>query len=221
MKSTMDQENNEAVALSSHAKSNNYVQIQFKVSVVVFSFWIFLFLIFWFKQIIYSFVNHFLILFLRRFFQTPKLVRLKSYLKRIGNIFLQFEIRYLRNSIRSFNRSLSGFTNLFFTQTSKVFSLRLIISNKIKSVFVFIVNIRRSVKYGICSFNIYLKQLVLIPVRAKRSFLIFSNQIRTFWLQIEQIIQIVRLPIEILGMIGRFIKTVALFLKRLEKPKLQ
>jgi hypothetical protein len=52
-------------------------------------------------------------------------------------------------------------------------------------------------------------------------FALCSHEIRMFWRQIEQIIQIVRLPIEFLALIGRVIKKIASFLNRIERPKIK
>lgn len=46
-----------------------------------------------------------------------------------------------------------------------------------------------------------------------------KNQISNLWKQVEQLIIILRMPFEIMSMIGRFLKSFVAFLKYLEKPR--
>ena len=63
------------------------------------------------------------------------------------------------------------------------------------------------------------QKVVALPVRIKLSICKCRNEIRNFWLQIEQIFLILRLPIEFLSLIGRFLHNLISFLSSIEKPK--
>lgn len=63
------------------------------------------------------------------------------------------------------------------------------------------------------------RKVVALPVRIKTSFSKCKNEVRNFWLQIEQIFLILRLPIEFLSLIGRFLAHLISWLSTIEKPK--
>ena len=77
----------------------------------------------------------------------------------------------------------------------------------------------RSISSIAAAFSFNLKRVLLLPVRIKQAFQIVSYNISQFWRTLEQIIQIVRLPIEVLKLIGKFLSNCVSFLQRLETPR--
>lgn len=89
-----------------------------------------------------------------------------------------------------------------------------------KSFFVLISNLSRSFAIIKQTFSVNLTAIVTFPYRVARALSVLGGEIRNFRRTIEQIIQIVRLPIQILIVINTFIISVAGFLRRINKPKL-
>ena len=89
----------------------------------------------------------------------------------------------------------------------------------IKSVLRLLPKTVQSFKAIAATFSFNLKRVVSLPTRIKRTYLVCACEIAKFWRTIENIIQIIRLPIEILGVIGRFLSSVIDILKRIEKPR--
>jgi len=89
----------------------------------------------------------------------------------------------------------------------------------IKTVLCLLPKILQSFKAIAATFSFSLKRVVSLPSRIKRTYMLCACKITEFWRTIEKIIQIIRLPIEILGAIGRFLSSVVDVLRRLEKPR--
>lgn len=58
-----------------------------------------------------------------------------------------------------------------------------------------------------------------MPLYIKQTFQEISYNISRFWNTIEQIIQIIRLPIEVLKFIGKFLSGCVSLLQRMEAPR--
>jgi hypothetical protein len=71
------------------------------------------------------------------------------------------------------------------------------------------------------TFSFDVKGALLFPSKIKNGVLGVINEVRKFWRQIEQIIQIVQLPIAFLSMIGRFCLTLRTFIHKLERPNIR
>lgn len=197
-------------------QSQSYILFQLKLSIFVFLFWLTLFFILshleWIKYVQKSIRNY----IITNFIYTPKLIRLNSYRRKLANFISHFNIINLRNYIRSIKQFLSTIQNFFINNTSNINRFRLFIID----LFLFIKNIRSSFGSFIYSVTSNLKRILRLPSQIRDSFLKVKRQIRLFWSQIEQIVQIIRLPIEILALIGKFCKSVGHFLHGFERPKL-
>jgi hypothetical protein len=75
----------------------------------------------------------------------------------------------------------------------------------------------RSVGY---LFSTGVKQATILPKRIKTTYHICVKEIRSFRQTIEQIIQILRLPLAILGLIHKFVVSIILFLNRIKAPRI-
>ena len=81
-------------------------------------------------------------------------------------------------------------------------------------------NIRRSIKLIQSTLSINILWILTLPYRITVTIRSLSYEIRNFFKTIEQIIQILRLPIEILILIGKFFSSVGNFLRRIKRPNI-
>ncbi len=62
--------------------------------------------------------------------------------------------------------------------------------------------------------------ILLLPEKIRNGIWICAHEISNFWQSAKQMIEIVKLPIEIVLIIFKTIKGIVLFLHSLEKPKM-
>ncbi len=130
-----------------------------------------------------------------------------------------FYIRGLSGLKKSFSDSLNSLKR--FVQNNRLNTNRMNLGNlfnSIKTIYLFIHNISKFISEFSVALLQSLKKILLLPSQIKLSIQKVKNEISKLWTVIEQIIQIVRLPIEILAAINRTILTIATFLQRLERP---
>jgi hypothetical protein len=204
------------VNIQQQSQTQSYILFQLKLSIIVFVFWLTLFLLLSHLEVVIFIQKSILNYVIKNFIYTPKLIRLNNYRRKLTNLFFHFNIINLRDSIRSIKQFISTIHISFLNNTSNLNRLRLLIID----LFLFIKNIRSSFGSFIYSVTSNIKFILQLPSKIRDSFLNAKRQIGLFWSQIEQIIQIIRLPIEILALIGKFCKSVAHFLHGLERPKL-
>lgn len=198
-----------SITLSSNAINNkNYSLLQIKLFIFVIFYWLSLFIVLNHISKI-SKVKHFLYESI-----INQLTRLKTsrlvigILLKIQNRIQVFDIWKISNFIHRFKHTINRINN-FKGEFIK----------SIKSALYILPKILQSISAITSTFSFNIKRVILMPSRIKKAYLAVANEIAKFWRTIEQIIQIIRLPIEILSLIGRFLSSVVTFLKRLEKPR--
>lgn len=150
---------------------------------------------------------------------SPNVLRLRQYQRRFFAVYSSFNIRNIQHQIRTFNQTISTIYNFLISSTPNANKLGSLIFNNIKSFIILINNVSKSISTIATTFSHCLKQVMLFPVKIGHGYRMLANEIKNFWRSIEQIIQIVRLPIEILSLIGRLLKGIFDFLNSIEKPK--
>jgi hypothetical protein len=148
------------------------------------------------------------------------ITNLNYYKERFKNYVSSFEITTLQGPLRKFRQTISRLYEFLINNPNNPNSLAKFLLMNLKSILNLIRNISCSLSSLTNAFSFNIKRVLLVPSKVGKAYRSFSLEVRRFWIQIEQIIQIVRLPIEILSLIGRFIKSVGNFLQRLEKPRM-
>lgn len=150
----------------------------------------------------------------------PKIKIIFEYLDQLREMIYHLDIRKLQSVIRTVSRSTSTIKHTILSNRPNAFNLRQIFYS-IKTTLINFNQISKSfseigsqVLHGV-------KRILLIPVRLKTGVQNAKRELANFWKFIEQIIQIVRLPIEILKFISNFVIYIAAFLNRLQRPKLK
>lgn len=118
-----------------------------------------------------------------------------------------------------FNKSIYNVSNSLYLNIPNL-NLLLFIKINIKSILMTIKIIIKSILniWNIFSFNI--RKILLYPMKIRTTLWKWSEQIKNFRSQIEQIIQIIRLPIELLSLIFVFLRTIGNFLRGIERPQI-
>lgn len=211
---------NEALNLSLSSKMS-YSDIQFRFALYNFLFWSGVFVIITNKYEL-SRLKHTLIQITFEYISnTSKLKKLLKIKDKIFDAYFRNNILTdLNATIRTINQLITTVSNFFLTNSANAPNLGKFIFIKLKRFVTLFMDIKRSFQTIIDTFSFNFRRVLLMPVRFRNTLLGCANELKSFWLQIEQIIQIVRLPIEFLSLIGRFVKSVANFLHRLEKPKI-
>ena len=122
--------------------------------------------------------------------------------------------------LRGFNYTLFKISEFFSLKNVPNASLATLIFVKIGEFIQLVKNVNRSLSSIASTFSINVKQILKWPRLIRNALSACSQQIRQFWQQIEQIIQIVKLPLEILSLIFGFIKGVGTFMRRIEAPRI-
>jgi hypothetical protein len=199
----------------------SYAALQARYTLIVLSFWSLVFLCLIFKselnklkRAIFEYVFYF-------FIYTPTLARLNGYRLRFLNFFQNFNVTQVQATFRSFSQTLSSIYRFLSSNQANANTLAQYMFNSIKSFLILIGSIRASISAISSTFTFNIRRILYLPIRIKNVLSMCTHEIRMFWRQIEQIIQIIRLPIEFLALIGRVIKKIASFLSRIEKPKIK
>lgn len=150
--------------------------------------------------------------------------KVKQTLKIVDKIFM-FYYKYnlifmVQKIFRFVNSALSGLSKFMEIDINyQAPSLGSLIYNKFFFIFSLINNVTSSLVLLRNNLTFDFQKVVALPVRIKLSISKCRNEIRNFWLQIEQIFLILRLPIEFLLLIGRFLNNLMIFLSTIQKPK--
>lgn len=192
------------------------------------------------NRVKHSIVDKFIIYIFNR----SQIKRTVDYLKRFFNyVNRNFSYRSIQLKVRSISYALSTIFNYFFHRNStntnladssyspssslssgslnkKTYYLGHFIYEKFKSFFLLFYYIRQSVSaiYSAAPLGL-MRSILLWPVRLRDGYRLLASNIGSFRRQMEQMIQIIRLPIAILTLIFRFLANLTLFLKGLQKPK--
>jgi hypothetical protein len=190
--------------------AQSYSNLQLRIFLIVFTCWSFLF-VFIYNQYKFKLIKNYLIeITYRKLIIQLKIFKLiTGILTQINNRIQVFDIwkisLFLRTTKKTIN-SINKFKgNVFF---------------RINSVLCIIPKILRSFQAICATFSsINIRRILLLPFRIKKSFIACKNGIAEFWRTIEQIIQIIRLPIEFLTTIGSLLAGLVTLLKSFEKPR--
>ena len=136
----------------------------------------------------------------------------------ITHCLFYFNIRHVQYVIRSIKQTLSTITNNILSNRPSTFNLGRLFT-QIKNIFILIQTISKSVSGLITAFLLCMKQILNLPRKIIAAISHVKKKIAKFWQTIEQIIQIVHMPIALLSAIGGTILSITRFLNRLERPR--
>lgn len=199
-------------------ETNTYQTLQIKLSICVLIFYTSLFLIFSHKYELIRLKHFMLESFVRNTKRVSIFTKLNQIQRNLIDLYYNFNITNIQSIFRTFNHSISTISNFFITSAPNA-NLGRLIFNNFKTFILLLTNIRKSFSAITFTFAFSLKRVLLFPLRIQNAIRMCAREISKFWQSIEQIIQIVKLPIEILLLIFKFIKGIGDFLHRLEKPK--
>ena len=215
--------------LSTHSTSSSslvndqisYGTLQLHLSMYVFSFW---------TTFVFAAVNRyeirkqlqpkFLDSIINKVMTWSKVRQLLNLKDQLKELIYQFDVRKIQAVIRRATRTLSTIKNATLSNRPSPFNLRQMFTFLKQSLITFN-NLSQSFSRLGKSFLYGMKRLLLVPGRIKLGLQTVKKEVANFWKFIEQIIQIVRLPIEVLRTISRLAVNMAAFLNRLQKPKLK
>lgn len=206
--------------LHSNPNKDWYFLMQLKFAVYALSFWIGIFLILTHKHELTELKINTKKFLINKFILTNKILRLIDYAQRVVKFCFGFNIQEIQNVFKTFTNYIKSISNFFVTRQNVSNNFAVLLFNNIKSSLVLLRTIKNSITSIIAALSFNIKRIVLMPIRIRDSFKKCTNEIKKFWHQMEQIIQIAKLPIEILSLISRFIRSIVYFLQRLEKPKM-
>lgn len=213
---------NETKSVGLFLKSSqlSYGTVQLGLSIVVFLFWtVFIFTVIK-RNEIKNLQPQSLISITNKLMNLPKIRKVLILKDQLKELIYNFDIRKIQSVIGRARRTLSMIKYTILSNRPNPFNLRqmfnfmklsLINFNNLSKSFS---SVGKSVLYG-------LKNLLSVPGRIKLGLQSAKKEISNFWKFIEQIIQIVRLPIEVLRTISKFAVNIAAFMSRLQKPKLK
>ena len=112
-------------------------------------------------------------------------------------------------------------TNTTATEIYRNLNIFTKLNNFFRNLIMLVSNIKRSLSLVKSIFSLNILWIITLPLRAAMTLKTLSYEMRKFWKTIEQIIQIVRLPIEILLLIGKFLSSVGNLLRRINRPRIQ
>ena len=203
----------------------SYAQVQLLVTVMVFFFWLVIILTLAYAQYLKGWLQYAksvcadISLKLNDLIDVARLRKLSDLRDKLHTIYYYVYLGYVHQLFRNCTRFLSTRCFLLLHTQSQVTGLARATLNNIAFVFVLLKTTRRAVATFADTFTHGLRRLLLVPARIRYTYLKCKREIASFWLQIEQLIQIVRMPIEFLLMLGNFLRNVVNFLDRVERPK--
>lgn len=217
--------------------SNSYFSIQLRFVLYTFSFWLGVFFVLSHKyelirveKIVVDIVHTHIAntkhyqrlnqLKERFFFARFNIQRLNDYIK--SNLRILSELFSYMNRVNSSIRKRNKEDDANGGANKSPISLAAFLFQTFKEFIMSLQNLKLAV-FAICNtlFALNFKKILNMPIRLKTYCVGIIREIKSFWIQIEQIIQILRLPIELLGMIGRFVQGLRSFLQRLERPHIR
>ena len=205
--------------LDTTSQINSYKSFQIKLGIYILLFYSGVFIILTHQYEI-SRIKHFIYrYFVNYILKMPIITKLKRYQTKLIDLYFNFNITNIQSIFRSFNQTISTINNFFISTAPNANYLGRFIFNNFKSFILLFTHIRRSFTAITVTFAFSLKNIMLVPLRMRNAFRLCIYEISNFWRSVEQIIQIIKLPIEILAVLFKFIKSVGDFLHRIEKPK--
>lgn len=126
----------------------------------------------------------------------------------------------VQQTVRSFNLRLFKLSEWLNVSATTNVNLATLIWAKIGQLVQLVQSVQRSFVAIANTFTFNVKRVLRWPMKMKQALGEGTAQIRSFWRQIEQIIQIAKLPLEILTLLFSFIKGIGAFLRRIEKPRI-
>ncbi|RMZ95304.1 hypothetical protein BpHYR1_021784 [Brachionus plicatilis] len=129
-------------------------------------------------------------------------------------IFIQKMFRYLQNSLTAVSRFIE------IDLHAQAPRLGTLIFSKFFFLISLIQRVASSIELMRDNLMFDVRKVVALPVQIKNSISKCRDEIRNFWLQIEQIFLILRLPIELLSLVGRFLQNLISLISSIEKPKM-
>lgn len=131
-------------------------------------------------------------------------------------------IIHIQHAFRNFNLTIYRLSEFLSLKNMPNANLASFVISKLSDLIHLAQNLSRSLS-GIANMfsSINIKWILQWPMIIRRNLSACSQQIRGFWQQIEQIIQIAKLPLEILTLVFSFIKAVGAFMRRIERPQIR
>ena len=212
-------------------KQINYLSIQLHFLFYTFTFWIGLFVILSHKYELIRIEKILLEIAYTYIINTKHVQQLNRIKEKL--FFTRFNIKRLNDSVKSHLRvmhAIYSYMNKVNTSIKKSnkaedsprsINLGLFLYHNFKQFIYLAFQLKQSLGSIIRIFSFDIKAILLYPLQLKSAIGSVICQFKSFWRQIEQIIQIIRLPIELLSMIGRFFKGIRDFSKKIERPHIR
>jgi hypothetical protein len=149
-------------------------------------------------------------------------------------IFTRFDIKRFNDQIKSSLKLVADINGFFYRLNASLkqsnarnqhrdrsLNLARFLLYNFGSFFNLLSNIKRSLRAICNAFSFNLMRLIQLPQKLRASIRNCLQGVGEFWLQIEQIIQIAKLPIELLYVIGKFLGGLKAFLEQIERPNIR
>ena len=201
------------------SKESSYKSLQLKLSIYVICFYIVLYILLVYKYELARFQRFLHRLFMTYLINMPVYVKLRLFLAKLNVIYFNFNITNVQSVFRSFSHNISTINNFFLSTAPNANRLGRFVFNNFKTFILLFTNIRKSIETVTVTFAFSMRKLLLVPMRLRNAIRICVYEISNFWRSIEQIIQFIKLPIAVLSVMFKFIKSLSDFLHRLERPK--
>jgi len=156
---------------------------------------------------------------LKRFSEIKHVKNLLDLKNSLLEFIFYLDIRRIQTIIRETRATLSTIKNTILSTRPK-YNLTALIAN-IKSTIIHFRNISKSFAQIAVSILQCVKKPLEMVGRVKQGIVKVKKEIAQLWMFIEQIVQIVRLPIEILKAVSKFTVNIWTFLGRLQRPNLK
>ena len=200
-------------------EEGSYFAIQIKLAIFVFFFWSLCVCCTYFRDEIYLMRPQFLNSIINKILLFPQIRKAIDLKDSLLTVIFNFDIRKIQAVIRSTSRTLSTIIQTILSTRPKYNLSQLI--NYIKSTILNFHNISKSLSQISSSALHGVKKILSLPGNIKGAIQNITKEISKFWKFIEQIVQIIRLPIEILKAISQFVLNIAAFMSRLQRPKIK
>lgn len=199
------------------ANNMSYFNLQLRLATYVFLFWSILILCTFYRYKIKQCRPDIVEVVIQRIQSMSQVRKCLEIKETFVDLYFQFDIRRIQSVIRRITWALSTIKNTILTTRPKYNLSQLI--NNIKSTMLNFQQISQSLRQIGVSILHGVKKVMQLPFQIKQAILILKKEISKFWNTIEQIVQIVRLPIEVLRAISNLVMNLAAFLSRLQRPK--
>ena len=203
---------------STEAQTNSiYFYTQMRLFLYVTVFWFTIIILSSNKRTISKLQNQLIDLLIKTIQSTHQIKKLFILKQKLLNILSLLDIRYLRKLFHDLNRLIS--TIYSFIGRPNSYKLAQMFQ-QIKHIFILFYNISQSISTYARQISLSMKRILILPITIKNTIIRCRAQIWQFWRVVEQMFQIIRFPIEILSLIGRFFKNVITFLHYLQRPRM-